>query len=211
MIRIFLADDHRVLLDGIQSRLKVEEDMVVVGVAESGTAALAGLKEEAIDVLVLDLDLPGKDGMEVCKLVSQQQPHIRTVILSMHGDRPHVSAALKAGAKGYVLKSRGADELVQAIRTVHQGDNYLSQELIPVLAAASQQAASTSFQPRITRREKEVLRLIVDGKSSNEIGEQLHISLKTVESHRAHLLEKLGANNTASLVRISLEKGLLSS
>jgi DNA-binding NarL/FixJ family response regulator len=209
MIRVFLVDDHQVLIDGISSRLSQEADLKVVGHALDGLDALRQLAELEADVLVLDLDLPKLDGLEVCKRVRQDFPNLQVLILSMHGDRMHVSSVLKLGAKGYVLKNRGADELVTAIRMVQAGDLFVSQSLIPVLAASSNSAHSSNSLPRLTRREKEVLRLIVDGLSSVEIGERLHISLKTVESHRANLLEKLQANNTASLVRISLERNLL--
>ena len=209
MIRVFLVDDHQVLIDGISSRLAQEADLSVVGYALDGVDALRQLAEQSVDVLVLDLDLPKLDGMEVCKRAQRDFPHIQVLILSMHGDRMHVSSVLKLGAKGYVLKNRGADELVTAIRMVQAGEIFVSQSLIPVLAASSNSARSRDSLPRLTRREKEVLRLIVDGLSSVEIGARLHISLKTVESHRANLLEKLQANNTASLVRISLERNLL--
>ena len=210
MIQVFIADDHKVLIDGIMARLTVEEDMVVVGYVTSGKAVLEVLSD-GVDVLVLDLDLPELDGLEVCKQVQKDFPHVKVLILSMHDDRKHIASALKAGAKAYVLKEKGADELILAIRKVYAGELYLSEANIQRLANAPNIGSSwtSSFSPAITRREKEVLKLIGEGFSSNEIAEKLYISLKTVESHRANLLDKLNVKNAAALVRAAMERGLI--
>ncbi|MEM7375318.1 MAG: response regulator transcription factor [Bacteroidota bacterium] len=213
MIRVLIADDHQVLIDGIRAMLERQEDMDLIDQALTGTSVFEILQEKIADVLILDLDLPEMDGIEVCKKMQSSHPKTNILILSMHGDSHHVKTVLNHGATGYVLKNTGEEELLLAIRKVYAGERYISQSLQQLMLESmlhGKKAESSSLLlPRLTRREKQVLGLIVEGHTNAEIADILHISIKTVESHRTNLLDKLNARNTASLVRISMERGLV--
>lgn len=213
MIRVLIADDHQVLIDGIRAMLDRQEDMHLIGQALTGPVVFDILQNNTADVLILDLDLPEMDGIEVCKKMQRAHPNTKILILSMHGDSHHVKTVLNHGATGYVLKNTGEEELLLAIRKVNSGERYISQSLQQLMMESmlnvKKTESSSPLLPKLTRREKQVLALIVEGYTNAEIADQLHISVKTVESHRTNLLDKLNARNTASLVRISMERGLV--
>lgn len=212
MIRIFISDDHVMFAEGLESMLAGEPDFEVCG--RAGNAADTVKKVPLIkpDVLLLDINLPDQSGLEVCALLRKSCPEIKILALSMHNDESFISAMLTHGAQGYVLKNTGKAELCAAIRTLAAGKTYFSQEVTDTMMQSlmrERKAGATKEAPKISRREREVLKLIMDERTTQEIAAQLFLSEKTVESHRAALLAKLGARNTAGLVKAALQWNIL--
>ena len=211
-IRVLLADDHKIFRDGVRSILEKEKDMVVVDDAANGQEVLEKIQTLEIDVLVLDIDIGKPDGIEITEMVSQNHPDVKILILSMMGLHDFVIQALEKGAIGFLLKNTGKDEVLTAIRSVSKGDSYFSREVSAVLIEQLHKPASSrkkSVDIPISPREIEVLKLIAQEYSNSEIAERLFISIRTVDTHRRNLLEKLGAKNTAGLVRFAIKKGLV--
>jgi DNA-binding NarL/FixJ family response regulator len=214
MIRILIADDHTMFVDGIESILASESDFKIIGRCYTGPEVLQFVNQEEPDILLLDVNLPGKNGIDVCKDLSVSHPNIKVLAISMFNEESFVSEILNNGAKGYILKNTGREELFKAIRTVSKGDSYFSKEVTETIMKglmSSRKASSktNSSIPKLSRREKEVLKLIAQEFTTQEIADNLFISLKTVESHRSSLLSKLNARNSVGLVRIALENDLL--
>jgi two-component system response regulator NreC len=207
-IRIVLADDHRVVRSGLGLLLEAEDAIEVlaeVGDVDSALRAVLGHKP---DVLVLDLNMPGtQTSLEAIPLVRERSTQTATVVLTMQEDPEYARRALRAGALGYVLKEAADTELVEAVRRAADGRSYLNPSLGARLAATPEQAAGPPDD--LSGRELEVLRLIALGNTNAEIGEQLFLSVRTVETHRAHVQQKLGRSSRAELVRYALEHGLL--
>ncbi len=215
MIRLLIADDHNMFVEGIESILKDERDIQVVAKCYDGGSVFAEIQKHQIDVILLDINLPGMNGIEVCKKLTKEYPEIRVLALSMYNDESFVTEILKFGALGYILKNTGKSELVRAIKTVYRRHSYFSDEVTETIMKSlvspkDDQKKSRGILPKISRREKEVLQLIVQEHTTQEIAEELFISLKTVESHRRSLLTKLNVRNTAGLVRVALENELVS-
>ncbi len=215
MIHILIADDHAMFADGVESLLASEKDISVVGKVYQGGEVIPFLKAHPVNVILLDINLPDMSGIEVCKAISRDYPSSKVLALSMFNEESYVSEILNHGASGYILKNTGRVELLQAIRKVHSGESYFSKEVTETIMHSlmkKQQAPAAGARkpaPKISRREKEVLRLIVGEFTTQEIADQLFISLKTVESHRSALLAKLNARNTAGLVKAAIEYKLL--
>jgi len=212
MIKVLVADDHKVLIDGIKSILKGEHEINVVAEASNGQEVLDHLKKLEVDVILLDINMPVLDGLDTCKLVHKNYPEIKILALTMYGEGSFISGMLKNGASGYVLKDSNKQELIDAIKTVFSGEKYYSQKVTQILISSmmpGKTISSNPLLPKITRREKEILKLIVNEFTTHEIADKLFISLSTVETHRANLLSKLNVRNTAGLVRIAIEKGLV--
>ncbi|MEL6192636.1 MAG: response regulator transcription factor [Bacteroidota bacterium] len=209
MINILIAEDHQVLIDGLRSMLRGQADMRVVGEAITGPEVFHILRRQQVDVLLLDLELPGMSGEEICKELPHSYPTVKPLILTMHQEKERISALIELGARGYLFKNTDKDELLAGIRAVMEGRIFLAEAVSEKLQKEEEPDEDTSYLPKITRREKQVLALIVEGLTNSEIASQLHISIKTVDSHRTNLLEKLSARNTASLVRIALEQDLI--
>jgi len=203
MIRVLLADDHKIVRDGLRGILERTDDIRVAGEAADGDQALALVRKGEYDVAVLDLSMPGLSGMDLIKRLLIERPRLRLLVLSMHGEAQYAARALKAGAAGYLNKDSAADLLVGAIRKVASGGVHVGEA-----AAAALVTASTSGHGSLSDRELEVLRLLVDGKSPGDIAEQLHLSVKTVSTHKTRVLEKLNLHTTAELVRYALENKL---
>ncbi len=209
-IRVVIADDHQVLVDGLNNLIASAPDMVVVSTASNGNEALARLQEVEADVLLLDINMPDMDGIEVCQRALKLRPELGIISLTMHDSESFISRMIKAGAKGYLLKNTGQEELLKAIRIVSQGEQYFSQEVTQTLIGAiSGRGATKKGLPKLSRREKEVLKYILEECTTQEIADKMYISVNTVESHRRNLLTKLGARNVAGLVRIAMENNLL--
>jgi len=207
-----LADDHSVVRQGLRALLEDESDFAVVGEAADGLE-VAGLVERVkAQVLVLDLMLRGLNGLEVARQVRQRSPQTRIIILSMYANEAYVLEALRNGAAAYVLKEASAADLVHAIREVMAGRRYLSPPLSEkAIEAYTQKAKAASPDPfeALTTREREVLHLAAEGRSNPEIADRLGISTRTVETHRANLMGKLGLHNQTELVRYALKRGIL--
>ncbi len=209
MIRVLIVDDHQVVLDGIQSMLDREEGIFVSGKAMSGPDALEFLKYNPVNVALIDINMPGMDGIELCKAIRKKYPEIKVLALTTFNEVSFITNMMKSGASGYLLKNTTKEELITAIKTIQKGEQYLAREVQEKLISASFGKKDTAFIPRLTRREKEVLKLILEEFTTKEIAEKLFISNATVETHRLHLLNKLGVRNTAGLVKVAIEKGLV--
>lgn len=213
MIRVAIADDHAMFVDGIESILKMEDSIKVIDRCFDGQSVFNMLKKQAIDVLLLDINLPDLSGIEVSKRLHTEFPDVKVIALSMHNEESIVSEMLKNGARGYILKNTGREELVQAIHTVAEGLTYFSKDVTETIMGSltKKPAAKKNFAlaPKLSYREKQILSLIVKEYTNPEIAEQLFISLKTVETHRSNLISKLNVRNTAGLVRATIEYNLL--
>ena len=213
MIRILIVDDHQVLIDGIRALLKKETNLDIRYQALNGEEALqlVGEHKEDIDLVLLDINLPDKNGFEVCQAIKSTAPDLRVLTLTMHEESGFIHKMVKAGTDGYVLKSTGKEELLLAIGTVMKGERYFSKDVTNTLLESMQgkkTPRSSGMIQKITRREKEVLRLIIEEHTTEEIAGKLFISESTVISHRKSLLRKLNVKNTAGLVRVALEFNL---
>ena len=209
---IVLADDHPVVRHGVRSLLQAEADFTVVGEASDGIETVQLVERMQPDVLVVDLMIPSLNGLEITRQVKQRSPHTRIIILSMHANEPYVLEALKNGAVGYVLKDSSGTDLVHAVRLVVLGQRYLSPPLSErAVEAYMQKSQDTSFDPHdaLTDREREVLQLAAEGLNNPDIAARLSISPRTVETHRANLMRKLGLKTQTDLIRYALKRGIL--
>ena len=212
MIKLIIADDHQLVIDGIRLMIAEAPDMECVGTANDGQEALALLAKKQADVLLLDINMEGLNGLETCRAVHIRQPEVKVGALSMLKEPGLIKQMLKNGASGYLLKDAGMDEVLRAVRAVHAGNQYFSPEVSAAVMASLSASRTTEKKmlfPELTRRERQVLRLIVEEYTTAEIAGELSIKFGTVETHRRNLLIKLGARNTAGLVRTCLEYGLL--
>ena len=212
MVQVLVVDDHQVLVDGIRALLSDVPDITVAASAGSGEEALEQMERRPVDVVLLDIGLPGMDGITTCGRIMSAWPRTRVIALSMHDGHHMISLMLENGAKGYLMKDVGRDELLDAIRTVHGGGTFLSRHATEVVVAGLREPTHQGAAPpdrELTEREREVLGLIADERTTTEIADALKISVNTVETHRRHLLEKLGVRNSAGLVRVALREGLL--
>ena len=209
MIRVVLVDDHAVVRSGLRLLLDGEEDMEVVG--EAGNAKDAIFRARALkpDVILLDMVMPGESGIEVLPKLLKESPESKVLVLSMQDDPSYVREAFAAGATGYVLKEAADAEVVSAVREIAEGSHYVHPALGArlVVAEAAERAAAESDP--LSEREREVLRLLALGHTNHEIAERLYISVRTAESHRAHIMQKLRLSTRAELVRYALTQGLL--
>jgi|SRR5687767_9407131 len=213
MIRVMIADDHNMFVEGIESILEGHENIKVVSKCYTGTEVFEKMPQAHPDVILLDINLPGMNGLEVCQKLNKEYPEVKVLALSMHNEESFVTEILKYGAQGYILKNTGTKELISAIESVHAGQSYFSEEVTETIMKSlvnqrSGSKKSTTLAPKISRREKDVLELIMKEHTTQEIADTLFISLKTVESHRRSLLTKLGVRNTAGLVRVAIENHL---
>jgi two-component system, NarL family, response regulator NreC len=210
-VKILLVDDHPMIRHGFQSLFKNVDDFQIVGEASDGLEALRELDLKKPDILVIDLMMPNLNGLEVLPQVKKLSPATRTIIFSMQSADVYVLEALRAGAMGYVLKDTGPGEIVTAIQAVLKGDRYLSERIAALLSMGSAKGMKPppNRSETLTAREREVLQMAAEGKSSSEIGEALMISPRTVEIHRANVMKKLGLRNRAELIRFAIERGIL--
>jgi two-component system response regulator NreC len=211
-IRIFLADDHAVLRAGLKSLLNVEPDMQVVGESSGDNGCVDAIVSLQPDVVLLDINMPGCNGLDVLASLRQRLPACRVLMLTMHNDAEYLRKVLQLGGAGYVLKEAADTELLTAIRTVYNGGVFLHPEHAQLLLQTEASAADTRRVDPLTElsfREQEVLRLIALGHSNREIAEMLHLSVKTVETYKARTMEKLDLAGRAALVRFALDHGLL--
>ena len=207
MIRVLIIDDHPIVHDGVTAILAAEPDIIVVGSAASIAQALARMKTEMPDVVLLDVQLPGEDGVEGIGRILSTHSRVRIVMFTAHDADEYVFAAIKAGATGYVLKGSPAQELVRAIRQVHAGDSYLSPAIGATLAR--QVAHPRRGGGLLTARELAVLRLVAAGQSNQQVAESLGITERTVKFHVTAIFNKLGADNRAQAVALAGRRGLL--
>lgn len=209
MIRVLLADDHAIVRAGLKELLAESGDMTVAGEAGTGQEVLARVREADYDVLVLDMSMPGRSGIDLIKQVKKEKAKLRILILSMHSEAQYAVRAIKAGASGYLGKDGAADQLVAAIRRVAAGGAYMSPEAAELLARDFERPSDAAPHTLLSDREFQVLQLIVSGKSITAIAEELSLSVKTVSTHKTRILEKMGISNQVELVRYAIKHGLL--
>ena len=211
-MKILLVDDHKIIIDGIITLLQDTERVESIEFALNAKEALIRVNENVPDLVLLDISLPDKSGFELCKDLKNQWKEIKIIALTMHSGSGYINRMIKNGVDGYILKNTGKKELLKAIGAVMDGERYFSAEVIQELTAGSitpKTPRTSDFIQKLTRREKEILGLIVDELTTEQIGEKLFISPSTVVTHRKSLLRKLNAKNTAGLVRKVFEFGLL--
>jgi len=206
-IRVVLADDHALVRQGIKSVLE-REGLQVVAEASDGQEAIRQAKALAPDVVVMDIGMPTLNGMDAARELGRCCPKVKSILLTQHDEDQYVSEALSAGVKGYVLKSQVASDLIQAIQQVLRGQVYLSPGISAAVMAAVQSKGQRPADP-LTARERQVLQLIAEGKSTKDVASLLGVSVKTAESHRSRLMQKLDIHETASLVRYAVKRGLV--
>ncbi|HYO10680.1 MAG TPA: response regulator transcription factor [Tepidisphaeraceae bacterium] len=212
-MRILLADDHQIVREGLRTLLNQHDDMEVIGEAADGRRAVELATELAPDVVVMDVGMPGLNGIEATRQISLKGPETTVVALSMHSDRRFMGEMLKAGAKGYLLKDGAFEELATAIRSVCDDKVYLSPKIADVVVddyVRRQGPAEPGAFAKLTPREREVLQLMAEGRATKEIAMDLRVSIKTVETHRRQIMEKLNIYSVAELTKYAIREGLTS-
>lgn len=205
-LRVVLADDHTIVREGLAALLRQPPDIEVIATASTGSQAVRAVRTLAPDVLVTDISMPELNGIEAARAIRARDARIAIVVLSMHSTSEHVARAFAAGANGYVLKDAASDEIVAAVRAVASGRRYLSQALADVVSGAAAPAASPLAS--LSARERQVLQLVVEGRSSAQIAQQIHLSPKTVETYRSRLMKKLGVADIPALVKFAVQHGV---
>lgn len=206
-IRVLLADDHQIVRQGLKDLLQ-REGFTVIAEASDGREAVRLAREHRPEIAVLDLSMPLLNGLDAAREIQQSCPRTALILLTMHTEDPYIVEAMRAGVKGYVLKTQAAADLVQAIRDVSQGRLYLSPQVSGALAAALVNKSDSQEDP-LSPRERQVLQLIAEGQTTKEIASLLGISVKTAESHRSRIMDKLGIHEIAGLVRYAIRRGLV--
>jgi DNA-binding NarL/FixJ family response regulator len=210
-LRVVLADDHAILREGVRLVLEAQPDIAVVGEAGTGEEALALARALRPDVVVMDIAMPGLNGLEATRRLRAELPAVQVVVLTMHADEEYVRQVVQAGAAAYVLKQAAAQELVRALRAVRAGEAYLHPAVTRALISDYRRRVDdTGPADGLTPREREVLRLVARGASNRAIANDLGISVKTVEAHRANLMAKLAMHDRTELVRYAIRTGLIS-
>lgn len=211
MTRVLLADDHKILRQGLRTLLEQEADIEIVGEADNGRTSVKLAGELAPDVVIMDVAMPDLNGIDATRRITDAEPKARVLALSMHSDGRYVKGMLQAGARGYILKDCAAEELTRAIRTVMADQVYVSpgvtgtivDDYVRQLAAAKVDESAT-----LTHREREVLQLLAEGGSTAHIADELHLSVKTVETHRKRIMDKLGLRSIAELTKYAIREGI---
>jgi DNA-binding NarL/FixJ family response regulator len=209
--RILLADDHAIIRQGLCALLEKQPDIEVVGAAEDGRKALELVRVLVPDIVIMDISMPNLNGIDATRKIISEMGDVKVIALSIHSSRRFVTEMLKAGASGYILKECLFDELIEAIRTVSSGGVYLSPKITGVVVDDYVKRMSTDYQPEapaLTEREREVLQLLAEGRSTKQIALQLHVSAKTIESNRRNIMDKLGIHSVAELTKYAVREGL---
>lgn len=210
-IRIILADDHKIMREGLRVLIEKQSDMTVVGEAETGQMAVDMAKELSPDIVIMDITMPDLNGIEAASRIRTESRDTNVIILSMHDDKLYVIKAFKSGVLGYLLKKSAFDELVRAIRTVNNNGIYISSAIANIVIDNFVRSLSNNkslLSLPLTNRECEVLKLISEGKSTKEIASTLYVSIKTIESHRKKIMDKVGIYSTAELTKYAIREGL---
>lgn len=211
--RIVLADDHKIIRDGLKALLEKEREIEIVAEAENGRQALQLVRKLAPDVVIMDISMPDLNGIDATRQITAEQPTVKVIALSMHSQRQFVDGMLRAGVSAYLLKDTAFEELVKAVRIVLSGKKYLSPDVTDIVFQDYQQpAAPDGAIPAVelTLREREVLQLIAEGIATKSIASRLNISVKTVETHRKHIMEKLDLHTVAELTKYAIREGITS-
>lgn len=209
MIRIVIADDHAIVREGLKRIVGEASDLQVVGEAADGTEVMERVRGLEFDLLVLDLSMPGRSGMELIKLVKAEKPRLRILVLSMHQETQYAVRAIKSGASGYLTKESAPAQLVLALRKIAGGGAYISAEVAEQLALGAMPGAAGAPHETLSDREFDVIRRLAGGASVTDIAAALNLSVKTVSTHKANGMAKLGLSNQSELVRYALKQGLI--
>jgi DNA-binding NarL/FixJ family response regulator len=214
-IKILVADDHQLVREGIESMIAGAEDLEVIGLAESGEDAINKVREQIPDVVLMDIVMPGMNGIEAARWIREIDDQIRVIILTMEISKDYVTAAIKSGVDGYLPKNIGKEILIDAIRTVYKGERYFNDAIKKLIfedfyTVEKLKSPKKAVANQLTKRENEVLALVATGKTNREIAEVLFISVKTVETHKTHILMKLGLNNNSELIRYAIKHNIIS-
>jgi len=213
-IRILLADDHVIVRDGLRALLEKQPDMAVVAEAEDGRDCVRLAEEHTPDIVIMDIAMPNMNGIEATRRITASLPRTAVVILSMHQDESYVLRSLKAGAKGYLLKDSLRSDIIDAIRAVYQGRSFLTRKVGRILQEdyvrqLERRGLDDSYD-LLTDREREILQLVAEGQTNKEVANLLNVSLTTVETHRTHILHKLGLHSIPELILYAVRKGIIS-
>lgn len=211
MINVIIADDHKIVVDGLVSILEAEKNINVVGTALNGQQVINLLRTLKFDIAILDVEMPDMTGVQLSNYIKEHYPEIKILILTMYKSKEFISQIISAGAKGYILKNRGGEELVKAIYTIYEGKSFIGQEVTDILLEALQTKMKKEkiSQIKLTRREKEVLKLIIKGLTSKQIGQELHIAPATVDTHRRNLIDKTNVANSRELISFAIENKII--
>jgi DNA-binding NarL/FixJ family response regulator len=209
MIRVVIADDHTLVREGLKQLLRAAGGIDVIGEARDGHDVLKIVRESDFDVLLLDMSMPGKSGMELIKQVKSEKPRLRILVLSMHQEHQYAVRAIKSGASGYLTKDSASTQLVSAIEKVAGGGAFISAEVAEQLALGAMPQSEGLPHTALSDREYQVFRMIVSGQAVTAIADELNLSVKTVSTHKARLMEKMGIDNPAELVRYAIRHRLV--
>ena len=209
MTRILIADDHPLMREGLKQILSATHDLIVAAEAVDGDQALARVRAEEFDLVVLDLSMPGLSGIDLIKRLKIERPKVKILVLSMHGEQQYAVRAYKAGAAGYLTKDSASAQLVAAIRKIAAGGVYISPKAAEQLAIGAMQTSAVLPHTTLSDREFAVFRMLVAGTSLTGIGDELHLSVKTVSTHKTRILQKMNMSSTAELVRYAVENKLV--
>jgi len=213
-IRVLLAEDHTIVRKGLRSLLDAEPGIEVIDEAEDGREAVQKAQQLRPDVVLMDITMPGLNGLEATRQIKKRFPEVKVLVLTVHAGEEYVLQVLRAGASGYLVKQTAPRELVSAIRAAYRGDSFLSpsisRKVVEEYVRQAEAMPEEDSYDKLSDREREVLQLIAEGHSNRGIAELLHVSVKTVETHRAHLMDKLGIRTTAELTRYAVRKGVIS-
>jgi len=209
LIRVVIADDHTIVRDGLKHLLAAAGDIEIAGEARNGTEALERVRTLAFDVLLMDMSMPGKSGIELIKQVHAEKPKLRILVLSMHEEHQYAVRAIRAGAAGYLTKESATTQLVEALRKVAGGGAFISAEVAQQLALGAMPDAKGPLHAALSDREYQILLLIAAGKSISEIAEQLFLSVKTVSTHKSNILAKMNMSTMGDLIRYALTNDLI--
>jgi RNA polymerase sigma factor (sigma-70 family) len=212
-IRVLVADDHAIIREGLRVMLGNQPDMEVVAVAANGREAIRLVDKHEPDIAVIDISMPELNGVEAIQQMMPRRPHLQVVVLSIQETKPYVYRALKAGARGYLVKETAGLEVVDAVRAVYGGERYLSQSITDLLTTESFQKLESLIDvsplEALSPREREILQLVAEGKTSQEIAERLSISPKTVDTYRSRLMHKIGVDDMAGVVKFAIQHGVI--
>ncbi len=209
MIRIVVADDHTIVREGLKQLLVASGDLEVAGEAQDGFEVMKRVRELDFDLLLLDMSMPGKSGIELIRQVKGEKPKLRILVLSMHEEHQYAVRAIRAGASGYLTKESASRQLVEAIRKVAAGGAFISSAVAEQLALGAMPGAEGPLHAALSDREFQVFRLIAEGKSVSDIAERLNLSVKTVSTHKANILQKMGMSTAGELIRYAVEHRLV--
>jgi len=209
MIRIVVADDHTIVREGLKQLLAAEGDLEVAGEAQDGFEVLKRVRELDFDLLLLDMSMPGKSGIELIKQVKGEKPKLRILVLSMHEEHQYAVRAIRAGASGYLTKESASRQLVEAIRKVASGGAFISSAVAEQLALGAMPDAQGPLHATLSDREFQVFRMLAEGKSISDIAERLNLSVKTVSTHKANILHKMNMGTSGDLIRYAIAHRLV--